>query len=120
MGGGRSGITREAQAEMKRGTIAWINLEPGSPPEFGKTRPALIVSNSSQNPQVCGRPAIVDPATRNLALTTENQPPQGKNLFRGIAWNTAGEQGENSGSHRDSESAGLARVTEALELYPRD
>jgi mRNA-degrading endonuclease toxin of MazEF toxin-antitoxin module len=34
---------------MKRGTICWVNLEPVSPPELGKTRPAVIVSNSDQN-----------------------------------------------------------------------
>jgi mRNA-degrading endonuclease toxin of MazEF toxin-antitoxin module len=34
---------------MRRGAICWINLGPTSPPEFGKTRPGLIVSNSVQN-----------------------------------------------------------------------
>jgi mRNA-degrading endonuclease toxin of MazEF toxin-antitoxin module len=34
---------------MKRGTICWVNLEPVSPPELGKTRPAIIISNSEQN-----------------------------------------------------------------------
>jgi mRNA-degrading endonuclease toxin of MazEF toxin-antitoxin module len=34
---------------MKRGSIYWINLEPADPPEFGKARPGLIVSNSEQN-----------------------------------------------------------------------
>ena len=34
---------------MRRGTIYWINLEPSSPREFGKTRPGLIISNSVQN-----------------------------------------------------------------------
>lgn len=34
---------------MKRGTVYWINLEPSSPPEFGKIRPGVIVSNSEQN-----------------------------------------------------------------------
>ncbi len=34
---------------MKRGTICWVNLEPSFPPEFGKTRPVLIISNSDQN-----------------------------------------------------------------------
>ncbi len=34
---------------MKRGTLCWVNLEPASPPEMGKTRPAIIVSNSAQN-----------------------------------------------------------------------
>jgi mRNA interferase MazF len=34
---------------MKRGTICWVNLEPVSPPEMGKTRPAVVISNSDQN-----------------------------------------------------------------------
>lgn len=34
---------------MRRGTICWVNLEPSSPPEFGKMRPALIISNAEQN-----------------------------------------------------------------------
>jgi mRNA interferase MazF len=34
---------------MRRGTIVWVNLEPASPPEFGKTKPGLVVSNSAQN-----------------------------------------------------------------------
>ncbi len=34
---------------MKRGTICWVNLEPVLGPEVGKTRPAVILSNSDQN-----------------------------------------------------------------------
>jgi mRNA-degrading endonuclease toxin of MazEF toxin-antitoxin module len=34
---------------MKRGTLCWVNLEPVAPPELGKTRPAIVVSNSDQN-----------------------------------------------------------------------
>jgi len=34
---------------VRRGDIYWINLEPASPPEFGKVRPGVIVSNSEQN-----------------------------------------------------------------------
>ncbi len=34
---------------MNRGAIYWINLEDATPPEFGKTRPAVIVSNTDQN-----------------------------------------------------------------------
>src|SRR5947209_13302190 len=34
---------------MKRGTLCWIKFEPSGKGEFGKTRPALIVSNSEQN-----------------------------------------------------------------------
>lgn len=39
-----------AQAtEMKRGSIVWINLEDARPPEVGKTRPGIVISNSEQN-----------------------------------------------------------------------
>jgi mRNA interferase MazF len=34
---------------VTRGSIYWVNLEDTHPPEFGKTRPALILSNSEQN-----------------------------------------------------------------------
>ena len=34
---------------MKRGTVLWINLEDARPPEFGKTRPSIVVSNSEHN-----------------------------------------------------------------------
>ena len=34
---------------MKRGSIYWVNLEPTQPPEFGKVRPALVISNSEHN-----------------------------------------------------------------------
>jgi mRNA interferase MazF len=37
---------------MRRGSIYWINLEPAAPPELGKVRPALVVSNSIQNEQL--------------------------------------------------------------------
>ncbi len=34
---------------MKRGSVYWINLEPSAPPELGKVRPGVVVSNSVQN-----------------------------------------------------------------------
>jgi mRNA interferase MazF len=34
---------------VRRGGVYWIDLEPASPPEFGKTRPAVVVSNTAQN-----------------------------------------------------------------------
>jgi mRNA interferase MazF len=34
---------------VRRGTIVWLNLEDASPPEFGKRRPGIIISNSDQN-----------------------------------------------------------------------
>ena len=34
---------------MKRGTVVWVNLEDAHPPERGKTRPAVVVSNTEHN-----------------------------------------------------------------------
>lgn len=34
---------------MKRGSVYWVNLEPSHPPDFGKVRPALVISNTEQN-----------------------------------------------------------------------
>ncbi len=34
---------------MKRGSIYWVNLESSDKPEFGKTRPCLVVSNTEHN-----------------------------------------------------------------------
>ena len=34
---------------MTRGSLYWINLGASSRPEFGKTRPGLIVSNTGHN-----------------------------------------------------------------------
>ncbi len=34
---------------MRRGTITWVNLSDTAPPEMGKTRPGVIISNTEQN-----------------------------------------------------------------------
>ena len=34
---------------MKRGSVVRVNLEDGRPPEFGKTRPAIVLSNQEAN-----------------------------------------------------------------------
>jgi len=34
---------------VRRGSVYWINLEPATPSETGKTRPGVVVSNSIQN-----------------------------------------------------------------------
>jgi mRNA-degrading endonuclease toxin of MazEF toxin-antitoxin module len=34
---------------VTRGTIHWVSLEDAQPPELGKTRPAVVLSNSEQN-----------------------------------------------------------------------
>lgn len=49
MGSGFVGHDTAHSSQMKRGTILWINLEDSRPPEFGKTRPGILISNSEQN-----------------------------------------------------------------------
>ena len=34
---------------MKRGTVLWVNLSDAHPPEMGKVRPAVVLSNSTIN-----------------------------------------------------------------------
>jgi len=34
---------------MERGAIYWVNFEPAAPPEFGKMRPAIVISNVEHN-----------------------------------------------------------------------
>ena len=34
---------------MKRGTVIWVDLSDVSPPEMGKVRPGIVVSNTEQN-----------------------------------------------------------------------
>lgn len=41
---------------MTRGSIVRVNLEDGKPPEFGKTRPAVVISNDEAN---AGLPTVV-------------------------------------------------------------
>lgn len=48
---------------MTRGAVYWVNLEDTQPPEFGKIRPALILSNSEQN-AILGTVVVVPISTR--------------------------------------------------------
>ena len=34
---------------MKRGTVIWVNLSDAHPPEMGKVRPAVVISNAVLN-----------------------------------------------------------------------
>ena len=38
---------------MNRGTVVWVDLSDAHPPEMGKQRPAVVVSNSTQNTVLC-------------------------------------------------------------------
>ena len=107
---------------MKRGTICWINLEPVSPPEMGKTRPAVIVSNSDQNlflqsvvvVPISSQPGEIWPLRLRLAL------PRGKASFAilpGIRQVSKGRIHEIIGLAHPED---LERITEALCCYFND
>lgn len=49
MGRRGPGAAPQAETALKRGSVYWINLEPASPPELGKVRPAIVVSHSVYN-----------------------------------------------------------------------
>ena len=48
---------------MIRGSVLWVNLGDAHPPELGKTRPGLIVSNTEQN-QLLDTVVIIPLSTR--------------------------------------------------------
>jgi mRNA-degrading endonuclease toxin of MazEF toxin-antitoxin module len=50
---------------MKRGGIYWVNLGPTQPPEFGKTRPGLVVSKHSRS--TSGSKGIASPVNGTSA-----------------------------------------------------
>jgi mRNA-degrading endonuclease toxin of MazEF toxin-antitoxin module len=52
---------------VTRGSIIWVNLEDTHPPEMGKTRPAIVVSNSEQN-QVLNTIVVIPLSSRAPAI----------------------------------------------------
>lgn len=54
-------IKQYSEKNIKRGDIYWVNLDPAIGTEVKKTRPAVIVSNDSQNK--VGQRYIVAPIT---------------------------------------------------------
>lgn len=68
---------------MRRGALYWINLGSNHPPEFGKTRPGLIVSNSIQN-EILDSVVVVPLSTRPgeiWPLRLKLDGPKGKASF---------------------------------------
>jgi len=107
---------------MKRGTICWVNLEPVTPPELGKIRPAIVISNSDQNLflqsviviPVSSRPGEIWPLRLRLEM------PRGKLSFAvlpGIRQVSKERVQELVGIARPSD---MERINEALACYLND
>ena len=43
------GEAEDAKSTMNRGAIVWVDLSDATPPEMGKRRSAVVVSNTVQN-----------------------------------------------------------------------
>lgn len=113
----------QAAHPVKRGTVVWVNLEDAHSPELGKTRPAVVVSNTEHNASL---PSVVvvplssrAPAIWPLRLPI---PPIGK-LTRSFAVTPGVRQVAQT---RVLRSEGLLpthvvnALSEALEGYLRD
>ena len=107
---------------MKRGTICWVNLEPASPPEMGKVRPAIVVSNSDQN-QFLGSVVVIPLSSLPgeiwpLRLRLEISP--GKNSYAvlpGIRQVSKMRIQDVAGIARPAD---MKRIDEALSIYLSD
>ena len=49
MGIGAALAATHRKREVKRGSVIWVNLTDSFPPEMGKMRPGIVLSNSDQN-----------------------------------------------------------------------
>ena len=104
---------------MKRGSIYWINLEPATPPEFGKVRPAIVVSNSVYNERL-ESVVVVPLSTRapeiwplRLRLVTPGRGPSFA-VIPGIRQVSKTRLHELVGQARED---AMARLNEAITLY---
>ena len=104
---------------MRRGSLYWINLGSSIPPEFGKTRPGLILSNSVHNSALetvvvlplSSQPPEIWPLRLKLGM------PKGKTSFAvvpGIRQVSKARLQESIGFVSRDE---LDRITEAVSLY---
>jgi len=107
---------------MKRGTICWVNLEPVSPPELGKTRPAVVVTNSDQNMVL--QSVVVVPLSSQAPeiwpLRLRLELPRGKTSFAvlpGIRQVSKARIHEVAGVARPND---MNRLDEAITLYLSD
>jgi|ERR1700687_4798936 len=107
---------------MRRGSVYWINLEPASPPELGKVRPAIIVSNSVYNERL--ESVVVVPLSTRAPeiwpLRLRVAIPGVRAAFAvvpGIRQVSKGRLHELIGQ---SSAQVMARVTEAVALYLGD
>lgn len=123
MGRGATGDTTRSADRVRRGTVVWVNLEDAHPPELGKTRPAVILSNTEQNGAL-GSVVVVPLSSREPAIWPLRCaiPAIGK-LKRSFAVTPGVRQVANARLLRAEgvvPAAVMDQLTEALEAYLSD
>jgi mRNA interferase MazF len=107
---------------MKRGTLCWVNLEPVSPPELGKTRPAVVVSNSDQNTFL--QSVVVVPISSQPGeiwpLRLQLEMPRSKTSFAVLPGIRQVSKDRIHGVMGIARRGDLERITEALSYYLAD
>ena len=107
---------------MRRGAVYWINLGMTSPPEFGKTRPGLVVSNSIQNGILDS--VVVVPLSTNPGeiwpLRIELDGPMDKTSFAVLPGIRQVSKTRFLGFIAFASPAFMQRLDKALSLYLRD
>lgn len=107
---------------MKRGMIYWINLESSSPPEYGKIRPGVIISNSHQN-IVLPTLVILPISSRSpeiWPLRLEFKMPNGKNSYVVIPGVRQVSRERLQGQIGEMSTQVMRNISEAIQLYFND
>jgi len=107
---------------MRRGSIHWVYLGETSPPEFGKTRPGLVVSNSVQN-GILDSVVVVPLSTRPgeiWPLRLKIAGPDGKDSFAVLPGIRQVSKSRLLDFFGLAPSRFMIRLDEALDLYLND
>lgn len=107
---------------MRRGSVYWINLEPASPPELGKVRPAIVVSNSIYNERLASV-VVVPLSTRAPEIWPLRLRVAVPGLRASFAVIPGIRQVSKARLHEligQASVEGMARLNEALALYLGD
>lgn len=107
---------------MKHGSAYWINLEPASPPEMGKTRPGIVVSRSLYNDRLAS--VVVVPLSSRAPeiwpLRLELDVPGLKRSFAVVPGVRQVSKARLHGLIGQVPRAAMERLAEALALYLHD
>ena len=104
---------------MKRGTLCWVNLEDASPPELGKLRPGIVVSNTVSNLQL--ETVVIVPVSSKpdevWPLRLRFQMPDGRASFAVVPGIRQVSKRRLTDPFGVVSAAVMGRIEEAIKLY---